>query len=596
MRYRYGLALLLLLAAGVSRAQEAPEHYLPAGTQVYLRWDGVDAHRAAYQKTALGKMMQGDTGVFVQGVFNQLQDGLGALLTVEQLLRGVPPEQLKKMQDDAREAAKVLNVLGQTGFIFAAEVRSVEPPDGQITLILPGAGAKPDPVFGAIRLAAGLAKVPVKEQKVAGQMVGSIDLAPLHLAWWVAGKHIVVGLGTSPPDAMVKASLANSERLAANPLFKRMQSFDRFETSARAFIDVAAIVKLAQSRGKEVSKLLNDLGVDNLKSLVFYSGFDGTAERGLVEWEMPAPRKGVLALLTGKPFTLNDLPPLPPDVISFSMTNLDLGSFYDTAYKAAEEVIRLTSPDDLPKLKEFVKQANDLFGVDIRKDLIGALGDKFVQYNTPSEGPLNLGQSILFKVRDEAKLQEAIEKAIKGVSNAAGKEVRLKKRNYHGVELREIHVAQQGFFFVPTYAIHKGWLAIAFYPQPVQGFIGRAKGELRTWRPSQRVQESLKAMPQEFISLSYSDPRPSLRMILSVAPLIGSLIESFSPEVNFDVGSVPNPQEATQHLFPNVSVASDDGQMVRLETRASLALPFDVTGLDTIVLASAVVPILRSGF
>jgi hypothetical protein len=581
MRYRYGLALLLLLAPGVSRAQDPPEQYLPAGTQLYLRWDGIAAHRAAYQKTALGKMMQGDTGTFVQSVFNQLQDGLGALLTVEQLLRGVPPEQLKKMQEDAREAAKALSVLGQTGFIFAVDVRSIEPPSGQVTLILPGAGEKPEPIFGAIRLAAGLAKVEVKEQKVEGQSVGTLELGPVHLAWWVAGKHIVVGLGTDTPQAMVKASLAKTARLTANPLFTRIQSFDRFETSARAYVDVGAFVKLANSRGREVGKLLNDLGVDNLKSLVFYSGFDGTAERGMVEWDMPAPRKGLLALLTGKPFTLNDVPALPPDVVSFSMTNLDLAHLYDTAVKAAENIVGLAAPDELPMVKEYIKQVNDVLGIDLRKDLLTALGDKFVQYSSPSEGPLALGQTILFKVSDEAKLQDALEKAIKGVSNAAGKEVRLKKRTYHGVEIREIHVAQQGFIFVPTYAIHKGWLAIAFFPQPVQGCIARAKGELRSWKPSQRVQESLKAMPQEFISLSYSDPRPSLNQLMSIAPMIGALVESLSPEINFDVGSLPNSQEMTHHLFPNVSVASDDGQTIRLETRDSLALPFDVTGIDT---------------
>ena len=33
--------------AAVRAAQGAPEQLLPAGTQVYLRWDGIDSHRAA---------------------------------------------------------------------------------------------------------------------------------------------------------------------------------------------------------------------------------------------------------------------------------------------------------------------------------------------------------------------------------------------------------------------------------------------------------------------------------------------------------------------------------------------------------------------
>ena len=87
---------------------------MPATTQVYLRWDGVEGHRASYDKTALGKMMKGDTGDFVTKTFAQIQEGLGSLLTVEQLLGGVPPEKLQKLQDDAKEAAKGLNYFGET--------------------------------------------------------------------------------------------------------------------------------------------------------------------------------------------------------------------------------------------------------------------------------------------------------------------------------------------------------------------------------------------------------------------------------------------------------------------------------------------------
>src|SRR5205807_8980172 len=103
MGRRAGFALLLLLLPVLARAQEAPEQLLPATTQVYLRWDGVEAHRPAYEKSALGQMMQGDTGGFVTDLYGQLQEGLNALLTVDQLLGGVAPDKLAKMQADANE-------------------------------------------------------------------------------------------------------------------------------------------------------------------------------------------------------------------------------------------------------------------------------------------------------------------------------------------------------------------------------------------------------------------------------------------------------------------------------------------------------------
>ncbi len=584
MGRRAGFALLLLLSPALVRAEEAPEQLLPATTQVYLRWDGVDAHRASYEKTGLGQMMNGDTGRFVADLYGQVQDGLSALLTVDQLLGGVAPDKLAKMQADAAEASKLPSVLSKNGFILAAEVRSVDGPEWQVTLILPDAGPKAEELFATLRLIADLNKLPVKDAKLEGVAASSINAGPVYATWWRDGVHAVVALGPDRPEDVVKRMHAQGGRLDANPLFKRLKAFDKFETSARAFVDSAALVKLAASRGHEFDKLTKDLGLDGLKSLVFYSGFDGEAERGLVEWDMPGPRKGLLTLLEGKPFTLADVPPLPPDVISWSMTNFGAGAFYDTGLKAAEDVAAVAAPDQVKNIKGYVKAADEALGVDLRKDILDSLDDQVVFYNSPSEGPLSLGQTAMVRVKDAKKLQDSLDQAVKGLAKALGADVTLKKKSYHGVEMREVHVTQQGFIFVPSYAIYKGWLVVAPFPQQVQGYILRAKGDLAAWKPDQRVQKSLEELPKEFISVSYSDPRPSVKEVLSIAPLIGGTVNSFTPGSKFEVGSLPNAQEATQHLFPNVSVTTDDGKTLRLETRASLQLPFDVTGLDAYLL------------
>jgi hypothetical protein len=581
MRHRSGLALCLLLVPALVRAGDAPEKLLPAGTQIYLRWDGVEAHRTAYVRTSLGQMMQGDAGVFLTGLFEQLQKSAGSLLTVESLLRGENPQKLQKMQADARAAATLLPLIGKNGFLFAAEFRQLEPPQGQVTLIFPGMGGKPDPLFGALRLAAGIAKAEVKTAQVNNRTVSSLDLPPVTLAWWAEGDHAVVAAGTDKPDVMVKNSTGDRPALTDKPLFKRLAGFRQFETSARAFVDVGAFVKLGRQRNKEIAQLLDDLGLDNLRSLVFYSGFEGRAARGLVEWDLPGPRKGLLRMLEGRAFQLGDVPPLPPDVVSWTMTNFDSALLYDTALRAAEHIVRLVSPDELAQVKEVPRQVNEFLGVDLRQELLGSLGDQFAYYTSPGDGPFTLGQTVLFKVKDADKLQTALEKIIKNLASAAGKEVQIKKRTYRGAVLREVYVKQQGFIFVPSYTIHKDWLVLAFYPQPIQAFLQRSQGDMPVWKPSPVVQESLKQLPDKFISISYADPVPSLKQLLSIAPLIGGSIASFSPDLNFEVGKLPNTQEVTRHLFPNVSVTSDDGKTLRQEARESLALPFDLAGLDT---------------
>jgi hypothetical protein len=144
-----------------------------------------------------------------------------------------------------------------------------------------------------------------------------------------------------------------------------------------------------------------------------------------------------------------------------------------------------------------------------------------------------------------------------------------------------------GFFFLPTYALVGDWLVVSFYPQPVHGFILRSKGELPAWKADEAVERSLGKMPKEFTSISVSDPRPSVKQVFALAPLVGSAIRSFSPESKFDPSLIPNGHEACKHLFPNVSVTADDGKTTRIHTRASLSLPFDLAGLDAYILGFA---------
>jgi len=587
MSRRVLTTLVLFLVAGVARAQDAPEALLPATAQVYLRWDGVEAHRAAYDKTAVGKMMKGDTGAFFAGGFGDLQKTISGLLTAQALLTGTPPEQLQKLQADAAAAGKALDLLGQHGVIVAFEVRSVEPPLMQLTLIVPDAGAKPDPLFGAFRLLATLAQTDVKTKKIDGRTISSLNADPVHIAWWVEGKHVVVTAGTDAPEAAVKAVTDKGpRRLTEQALFKKVRDFKEFETGTRGFLDVAALVKVAKTRGKDMAKLLDDLGLDGLRGVTFWSGFDGPAARSVVEIDLPGPCKGLLRLAAGKPFTLADAPPIPDDAAAWSMTNFDLAALYDLAVPALEQIVRILSPDDAKEIPGYLKAVDDALGISLRKDLLAALGDRFATYSSPAEGPLTLGQTFLFTVKDEKKLRESIEAAVKGLAKTAGVEIAVKKKTYRGVELREIHVNQPGFIFIPTYTIHKGWLVFSYYPQAVQGYVLRATGEVPAWKPDAPTTAALAKLPKEFTSITVSDPRPLLRVLLSFAPLVArsvqqGLQQSGVKDFPIDVGALPNAHEATRHLFPNVAVTTDDGKVLRLESRSSLDLPFDIAGVDT---------------
>src|SRR4029077_2772790 len=156
---------------------------------------------------------------------------------------------------------------------------------------------------------------------------------------------------------------------------------------------------------------------------------------------------------------------------------------------------------------------------DIRNDLLGSLGSLLVTYASPPEGPVFFGQTVLLQVKDPKKLQTALEMTVQGLGKLSRANVQLKQRTYHGVKLNTVQVRERGFFVAPTWAIHKDWLVLAVYPQPVQGYVLRAGGELPAWKPSATLKASLDKLPSKVTLLSVTDPRPGVNTLLSLAPL-----------------------------------------------------------------------------
>jgi len=585
MMRRFGLVLLLLAVPTYVSAQEkAAEDLLPATTQVYLRWDGTSAHREAFDKTALGKILKGEGGKFIDSALAQLQETLTAALTLQELIGGgVAPEELQKMQKEAAHISKLPTMLADNGFLMGIEIRSTNPPSGQVTLIVPGGGEKPEPITGLLRLVSMIAKMEIKENKTKTGTFYSMVLGEgVTLGWWTEGKNLVLIATTEKvEDAATKMRDGKHERLTTNPLYKKVKNFKDFAQTARAYIDIAALTKLAATVHPDAPKIIDLLGLEAVTAITFVSGFEDVAERGLMEIETKGDRKGLMSVLGGKPFKLSDLPPMPSDVVTFSMTSFDLGNFYDTALSVAKAIAKIIDPNAADEIEKAFKQADEVLGIDIRKDLLGSLGDRFVTYTAPSDGLFSLGQVFMVKVKDADRLRDSLDTAIKAAGKAAMTDVTIKKKKYHDVILHEVHVKAEGFVFLPTYAIHKDWIIFAYFPQPVQAAILRSKGDLEAWKPDEMSKQSLEKLPRDFISLSMSDPTPATKLLMSVLPLGARALNSFQPDIQLDVGALPPSQVITKHLFPNVSVATDDGKTLKYHTRSSLALPADVTSLET---------------
>ena len=92
-----------------------------------------------------------------------------------------------------------------------------------------------------------------------------------------------------------------------------------------------------------------------------------------------------------------------------------------------------------------------------------------------------------------------------------------------------MQIRQEGMFFMPTYTVYKGWLAVSYFPQPLYGFVQRANGQLPTWKPDERTLATMEKLPKEFVSVSYADPRPTVKQVLALAPMVAGFGQKFLP-------------------------------------------------------------------
>jgi hypothetical protein len=573
MLKRMVLGLFVALLPSVALAQAKQEDYLPAKSQLYFRWDGMEKHQAAYDKTAIGKTMQGDTGKFLDELWKFTHDNLQAAAQNE-----------PKIGPLLKDLTKVIVNMHKNGLVFAVEVDTVIPPMVQAVLVFPKGAGESGTLLPLIQKIAEETKAKVNSAKVGKRFVHTVEIEMVKLGWWAQGNDAVVFLGTTDPVAFAKDIDAKKTGITKNPLYVKVNSFKDFETASRGYFDVTSVLKVAADIAPPAEKIIDEIGLKGLKSITFVSGFEGPAERSVVEADVSGPRKGLLSLASTKKISLKDLPVLPNDLTGFSAGSANLSKSYDVITSLIVGVMSVAAPNEVDNVKDAIKAFEGAIGVDINKDLFGNFGDVVVSYSSPSDGFLGTGAVVAVQIKDGKKMSATIEKLMKAIPAIPGGEITMKKKMYHGGEIMQLGMSNPQFTnHFATIGIYKNWFIYAQYPTPIKGFILRQEGELPAWKADESLTKVLSEFPSEFNSIQVSDPRPTVQTLLSVAPFALNLANTFggmgfqffgAQYRPFDLDLIPHPQEAVRHLFPNVTVSTDDGKRVRSETRGSLLLPF----------------------
>ena len=584
------VALLLVGGSDVFAAERVPETLLARESAVYFRFDGLKSHRKAFDETVFAKVVDEEFGPLINEIGKRIYDAVGTSSVSDQLLKGQSPKDLKELQKATKRLPQFAALIRDHGFALGVEL--IAPQDGrfQFTIVCRQGGSKENfpAVVGALRVLASLSQGKVKPQKIGTRTVYSWQdsVTPVSLHCWREGPHAVVTIGSEPPSHAVKVAAGKRRHLAGTALYKKIAAFQRYETWMRGYVNVSASLDVLKKAVPPAAAIIKTLGLEGLKHVAFHAGFQDHLLRSTLTLSVPGERKGVLKLLSsGKRFAFDKLPPFPPGDVSVAAGSANHRAIVDEVSRGVKLLAGAIGDDDFNTFAAAVEKTVKSKIVD---DLVASLGSTFATYNSSDEAAFFLGTTVVLEVKDEAKLQRALDQIPRALSIASGVDVSVKKRKYRGATLHMIQAADSPM--TPTYVIHKGWLAISMVPQPVMGFVYRFEKGRRKWkRPkllADAVRESLRSdrkdgKSPEVTGFSSSNPAYSIRNALSYGPLIAFYAQALGGEGKpFDASLIPNAHTVADRLSDNVTVNVDDGTEVRIEGFSTVPMPFPISGLE----------------
>ncbi|HUG92080.1 MAG TPA: DUF1559 domain-containing protein, partial [Planctomycetaceae bacterium] len=334
-----------------------------------------------------------------------------------------------------------------------------------------------------------------------------------------------------------------------------------------------------------INRALVPLGLDGLDAVVGRSGYKGKAVWSESALETHGPRRGLLALADQKAITLADLPPLPADNAGFFACSLDWSKLYDTLTTLAKDVAALGPPQARQQVAGVIDNLPQILPFHPRDDLFDSLGDVTCLYGDSRQTLFGLGIGLAIKVDDAEKLRRTLADIAGAVAEQTNpRDFQVRQTEKGGVEIVTLEIGRG--MFNPSWVIHKGWLNVGLFPQAVEAFALRADGKLETWKPSGEVEESLSQLPKEFTSISVTDPRPTVQLLMSLAPIVFPAAQQAlrssgggeGPErdpLPIALAELPPAELVARPLFPNVSVSTVGEDGFHSASRTSLpAIPF----------------------
>lgn len=324
--------------------------------------------------------------------------------------------------------------------------------------------------------------------------------------------------------------------------------------SSVGYLNVAGVLErlrpVFDAQEPELWAEIEKLGLTHVRALQGVSGFDADGCTSMGHIVTDGERPGLLGMLPHKPLEAADLQVIPKDSLLAVATRLDAGELWDNAIKLAA--------DFEPRAEEEIDRAlweveNEL-GVNIREDIVDALGEAWVVYLPGGDLMTSwLNSAAAVRVTEADRLRGAVEKLVEVAEREfqqSNGQVAVVKSVVGGRTIYSMQILQAPVS--PSLCVGDDWLVVGLLPQAVRAALDR------------QAEDSLAGVevvaaalgPKEGASAIFYRDTPQL--VKSVYPLAQMGLTMASTQlkqagITLDASGMPSLEVIVKHLRPGVS-------------------------------------------
>lgn len=567
----------------------APETLLSADSCAVMVFDGSAAHLNGLKETAAWKALE-ETQLTAR------------ILDLVQLFASAGGKEQGQL---ARDVIEHIRAEGMSAGV------KVTNPDGQFQpcgVMVVHRAAKFLKSFGPIvEKLAQQERREVRSEMIDGRSVSMIatDIPNADVCWWDESGHLVIAFGIDAARQTIATATGKSANVTKNRNWKGVRTASGYSVDSFAWVDSEILLKqfgkmplppTPSGQQLSVEDMLGLVGLQNVQRVSIKGGYKGLQTWSEMNLESDGPLTGILSLLNQRPLKFGELPPMPKATTAFAAATFDSAGAWDTVISTVRNILKTVEPESESNLDQGLEHISGILGGNPKDVLLSGLGDVWCVYTDPAPLPLPISISPVFvvSVKDKATVSGGIGRLMEIAQREASMpNFSIRHSSKDGRETYSFNLT--GMPFVPTLTISDKWLALGVTPGSVQGLSQRESGKVASWKPSEEIQQALKELPQEFSSMTVSDPSAGYVQLLQLAPMGLNLLEQSalkelgdgSLEMPFTAEDLPSADEVTEPMFPNVSVGYSSDHGFGSSSRQSV--PSSPIGN---VSASASVPIL----